>query len=169
MFFVDSKIQVKSGIQVDGQVPMLLPREIVNALYTLSPGYFYDRFVRDETALAEYWTRQSQTPWFVRHPSRQAILESPRRCVPIRLHGDDAPCGKTAFILVIQFTSCLCRLSSWLSRWLTICTRQEIVVANEICNRYTKSLYGALECWQQARCLRKITSDVRSPRDTARN
>ena len=139
-YFVDCQIKNKSGVPTDGRVPLLLPHETVHTLYTLDPLDFHDRFVCDEDALEEYWARQSQTPWCLGHPSRQTILESPRRCVPLRLHGDDAPCGKAGSILVIQFTSCMCRLSSWLSRWLTICIKQEIVVKNET----LEALYKAL-------------------------
>ena len=144
-YHVDCKVKDKSGIPCDGSIPMLLPHEIVNTLYTQCPQDFYDRFVCDEAALEEYWARQSQTTWFMRHPSRQTILDSPRRCVPVRLHGDDAPCGKTTSILVVQFTSCMCRLSSWLSRWLTICINLSVAVGNETMQALYKALVWSFE------------------------
>ena len=118
-YLVDTEVRdFKEHLTAESHA-IFLPHEQAHALWEADKSEFEHRFGCSQ--LTQYW-RQAQTyPWFRRHPWKRAILQCPERCIPVRFHGDDAPCTKKTQIYVVNMSPICCRLQSWLSRFLLVC------------------------------------------------
>ena len=123
-YYVSTTIKDGNGQHQPAEIPILLPHEVVDAIYNTSKLDFQTRFFGagggDANAQA-FWANSHGQEWFHRHMARQDILRDPSNAVPLRVFGDEAPTFKASGIFILQFTSALCRLSSWLSRFLIMC------------------------------------------------
>ena len=118
-YFVETEMRdAKQNIVADTH-GIFLPHELAHALWETDNAAFRCTFGCDE--LTDYWQHAQNYPWFKRHPWKRHILRSPERCIPIRLHGDDAPCTKKTQIFVANMSPVCCRLQTWLSRLLLVC------------------------------------------------
>ena len=102
-------VRVVADVKQDGdfrEIPqsVLLPHELLGALYRVGgPGTFVNMMLpKGKASLATYWNRNQDQPWFGAHPYRHLLQTSASFCVPIRLHGDDAPLRHRTSILVLQ-------------------------------------------------------------------
>ena len=88
-------------------VSMMLPHEMLFALYTFFQQLFYDVFIVPGEVTHEYWHGVQHEPWFLGLPSatRTSISSNPSKWIPLRLHGDDHPVRKTHSAVSINFTS----------------------------------------------------------------
>ena len=122
-YYCSTTIKDSNGQHQPAEIPILLPHEMVDAVYNASKLDFETRLFGEggRDACADFWERSREQTWFHRHSARRHILREPSNAVPVRLHGDDAPTFKSTGIFVLQWCSVLCRLASWLSRFLIMC------------------------------------------------
>ena len=128
---VETVVRDAAGQHKETCLPVLLPHELVNGMYQLSEADFQSRFVCSESLLSEFWAHHSSERWFHSHPARDKIMQEPGRSIPLRLFGDEAPMSKSQGVLLFAFCSSICRLPSWLSRWLTICVPTSLIIPDE--------------------------------------
>ena len=79
------------------QVPILLPHELLHAIYQTSEALFNNAILGgcSSADFAEYWRRVQSEPWFEPHQFRDAVLDSPDKAIPLKVWGDEAPITKT--------------------------------------------------------------------------
>ena len=84
---------VERGLQ---QLPLYLPHELIHRLWRANPQLVLDRFMGEGgvDGVEGYWRRMMDQQWLLEHPGFSSVRREPKRCFPIRLHGDDAPCTK---------------------------------------------------------------------------
>ena len=76
-----------------------------------------------------YRYRTCVEPWVRAHPSYQDICNKPELCIPMRIHGDDAPLGRSRGMMILQFCSVMCaKVQTWLSRFLMVAVILQHVV-----------------------------------------
>ena len=88
--------------------PVLLPHELVAAIWAAAGKEAFETLFLGESGrrgLEEFWRRSRREPWFERHPHQSWLRDNPTSCIPVRVHGDDAPVRKGCSILVIQSTA----------------------------------------------------------------
>ena len=131
---VQTVISTEKGPR-EATLHVLLPHELAHQLYAHEPSHFHSRFLSVDgvEALRSFGQNSEEEEWFAHHPDAAAIRQSPTNFIPVRIHGDDAPLHKThhgSSMYVLQWTSCMCRLSSWLSRCLMVCMLFDAILKN---------------------------------------
>ena len=127
----------KSASKVRGKVqevdiPLILPHELVHFFYMHHYQEFLSRFVGDLDRVEAYWHQSRGQSWLREHPGAHLVGRHPRRCLPLRLHGDEAPVTKKYGVLFLNFCSVMLRdQPSDLSRNL-ICALRNILINLEI-------------------------------------
>ena len=64
-----------------------LPSDIFSAFYKFDKALFRRTLVGSEEALRRYWTEFRKLSHFERHPFKDAIIESPEKCIPTQFLG----------------------------------------------------------------------------------
>ena len=99
--------------------PIILPHEIFHAFWSADSTQFQNRFYPGgEQELHKYWHMTRNLPWRLEHGYNSVIERNPECCVPIRLHGDEAPVTKAECLNVLNLSSCVSQLPSMFSRLL---------------------------------------------------
>ena len=93
------------------KLPVVLPHELIHALYKYHRPRFLRRFhVGEGQLLQDVWSLSSRCTWFREHPGQQDVLRDPLSCIPLRVHGDDVPVSERIGKLnVINFCSAIIR------------------------------------------------------------
>ncbi len=118
-YLLETEIQDHREKIVAGEAAVFVPHEVAHSLWECDEPEFNRRFGTDK--LSEYWRNAEAHPWFRTHPWKAAIKRRPDRCIPVRIHGDDAPCTKRTQIFVANLSPVCTSLQSWLSRFLLVC------------------------------------------------
>lgn len=103
--------------------PIMLPHEIMGSLYSHYPHAFQTWFSGEAGDIDSFWSSiRNDDPRMWEHPVQQ--IEGYRQhCVPLRIHGDGVPFGKSVghTLDVLSFSSMLGRRGdSWCSRMLIL-------------------------------------------------
>ena len=103
-------------------VPIILPHEFVYTCWRHDESDFHGRFLPSEgpEELLKCWHNMRQHQWFSDHPAHEHVQldAEASQCIPIRVHGDDAPLHQGSSMLVTQMSSAMSKLGSWKSRCL---------------------------------------------------
>ena len=100
------------GLGVDQRpCALLLPSDIFSAFYKLDKALFRKTFVGSEDALRRYWSAFRQLSHFERHPFKDAIIQSPEKCIPAQFWGDDSDLSKTQSFQACTIASAVVRES----------------------------------------------------------
>ena len=113
------------------EIPVILPHELIHFLFLNHTVDFFSRFVGDTglNGFEAYWHRARGQSWLREHPGAHLVEQKPRRCIPLRLHGDEAPVTKGFGMLFINFCGVMLRdMPSDLSRHL-ICALRELLLS----------------------------------------
>ena len=128
LYHVATQVRSKGGVVVDGSLPLILPHELVGALYSQSRAEFMRRLAGPDHSMFEFWERSIGSEWFESHPHRDDIVRQPAESIGLRLHGDDAPAFHNSGIFVLQFCGVTCKLPSAFARLLIMCIPTAVIV-----------------------------------------
>ena len=101
--------------------PILLPHEMLNALYHLNIELFYQIWIGDGgvSGILEFWEMAFQNmPHLWNHPYARKIRETPSLSLPFRLWGDEAPLTKHHSLGLFSISPVLTTMPSMSSRLL---------------------------------------------------
>ena len=81
----------------------LLPHEALHHLHEKRPASFEQRIFGAEGNTSElFWAQAAQTmPWLKLHPGWSCVQEDAKRCIPVRLHGDEVVYSKRGHKLMV--------------------------------------------------------------------
>ena len=130
-YWVETTVVDRTGVEKPACIPMILPHEIMNSVWTMDQNEFSCRFVGADGECEQIWHRSLFAGNFSNHPSINEISEQPQHHIPIRLHEDDGPMTRHSSLLLIQLTSALVFLSSMLSRYICIALPLSILIPDQ--------------------------------------
>ena len=127
------------GQVVEGCLPVLLPHELMWALWQEDEAEFFSR-VSGKCDMETFWAKSIRAGHVDDHVHRDKVTADPSACIPLRVHGDEAPISRAEGVMVLQFTSVLSRLASTLSKFLMLALPMSLIVPK----RTLEPLYTAL-------------------------
>jgi hypothetical protein len=84
--------------------PIILPHELIGALYKADKQRFHCIFETPDAARDSPWDVRKHNPtWWREHPFHDSILDVSKHWFPGEVFGDDARVGKRRAILVVHF------------------------------------------------------------------
>ena len=95
-YMVEATYRLASGNVENKELGMILPHEILHLIWSKAPNLFMQRFIgpHGEIGLREFWEHCAGEPWLQNHEYKQLVEAKGEKCIPIKLHGDDAPVSK---------------------------------------------------------------------------
>ena len=136
---VQTVLNNEYGEIVEGCLPVLLPHEIMWALWQQDEAEFFSR-VSGKCDAETFWANSVACGHVEGHPHKDQIECDPSACIPLRVHGDEAPISRAEGLMVLQCTSVLSRLSSMLSKFLMLAVPMSLIVPQ----RTLEPLYAAI-------------------------
>ena len=110
-------VREPDGNLAEVAVDTLPPHELFHAIG--DAGLAHELLVGNETELEEYWERSKTSAWYRAHPGRHLVERHPRKCIPVRIWGDDAAATKDKSLYCLSVSSVVTlHLASLFSRML---------------------------------------------------
>ena len=95
-YMISATYHKQSGNIVDKTLPIILPHEILHLIWKASENIFMQRLVgpHSENGLRELREHCDGEPWLENHECKHVVDAMSDKCIPLKLHGDDAPVAK---------------------------------------------------------------------------
>ena len=103
---VQTVLNNEYGQIAEGCLPVLLPHKIMWALWQQDEAEFFSR-VSAKCDAETFWANSVACGHVEGHPHKDQIECDPSACIPLRVHGDEAPISRAEGLMVLQCTSVL--------------------------------------------------------------